>query len=143
MTAICNESILNNFEINPVFNMKMKFLAIIALGLVLIGCKKAETSSNNSEVSAAANSNEVSMEQDVKTLTGPNGEQLTLIYFAEGTDVAVKINKNSEGEHKLVAKGVTEGGNPLFSDGEMVWEMNQDGQSGTLTEKGGKVTVFK
>lgn len=123
--------------------MKIKFLTIIAVGLVLIGCKKVETATDNSEVSATANTNGISMQQDVKTLNGPNGEQLTLVYFAEGTDVAVKVNKNSEGEHKLVAKGVTEGGNPLFSDGEMVWEMNQDGQSGSLTEKGGKVTVFK
>ena len=71
------------------------------------------------------------------------GEKITVEYFAEGTEVAVKVNKNNEGEHKLNAKGVTEGGNPLFSDGEVVWEMNSDGTSGTLTEKGGKVTVFK
>ena len=110
--------------------------------LSLVCCNKSETVEQN-PVATIENNHEVSMEQDLKTLTGPNGETITVEYFAEGTEVAVKVNKNSEGEHKLNAKGVTEGGNPLFSDGEVVWEMNQDGTSGTLTEKGGKVTVFK
>ena len=123
--------------------MNINFLTIIALALVMVSCKKAETANETSTASPTENNHEVSLEQVVKTLTGPNGEKITVEYFAEGTEVAVKVNKNNEGEHKLSAKGVTEGGNPLFSDGEVVWEMNSDGTSGTLTEKGGKVTVFK
>lgn len=121
----------------------MKFLTIFVISLALISCKKAETSNETTSATPTENSTEVSLEQDVKTLTGPNGEKITVAYFAEGTEVAVKVNKNNEGEHKLTAKGVTDSGNPLFSDGEVVWEMNSDGTSGTLTEKGGKVTVFK
>lgn len=123
--------------------MKTTFLTIFSAGLLLYFCNKTETATSNSDLTAAQNSHEVSMEQDAKTLTGPNGEKITLVYFAEGIEVAVRVNKNNEGEHKLSAKGVTESGNPLFSDGEVVWEMNSDGTSGTLTEKGGKVTVFK
>ncbi len=123
--------------------MRTKFLAIVAASVLIISCKKTETTNESSASAATEKSTEVSLEQDVKNLTGPNGEKITVAYFAEGTDVAVKVNKNNEGEHKLSAKGVTDNGNPLFSDGQVVWEMNSDGTSGTLTEKGGKVIVFK
>ena len=123
--------------------MKTTFLTIFAAGLLMVSCKKSETTNETALATPSENSTEISLEQDVKTMTGPNGEKIMVAYFAEGTEVAVKVNKNNEGEHKLNAKGVTEGGNPLFSDGEVVWEMNSDGTSGTLTEKGGKVTVFK
>ena len=123
--------------------MRTKVLAIVAASVLIISCKKTETTNESSASAATEKSTEVSLEQDVKNLTGPNGEKITVAYFAEGTDVAVKVNKNNEGEHKLSAKGVTDNGNPLFSDGQVVWEMNSDGTSGTLTEKGGKVIVFK
>lgn len=123
--------------------MKTTFLTIFAAGLLMFSCKKSETTNETALVTPSENSTEISLEQDVKTMTGPNGEKIMVAYFAEGTEVAVKVNKNNEGEHKLSAKGVTDSGNPLFSDGEVVWEMNSDGTSGTLTEKGGKVTVFK
>lgn len=121
--------------------MKKNILTILVFTTVVFSCKKNDLSSQT--VTPTENSHEVSMEQAVKTLTGTNGEKLTLEYFAEGNEVAVKVNKNNEGEHKLNAKGATDRGNPLFSDGEVVWEMNDDGTSGTLTEKNGKVTVFK
>lgn len=123
--------------------MKTTFLTIFAAGLLMVSCKKSETTNETALATPSENSTEISLEQDVKTMTGPNGEKIMVAYFAEGTEVAVKVNKNNEGEHKLSAKGVTDSGNPLFSDGEVVWEMNSDGTSGTLTEKGGKVTVFK
>lgn len=123
-------------------NMKLKVFALVAVLSLVFSCKKSETS-ETANVTPTVNNKEVSLEQDVKTLTGPNGEKITVAYFAEGTDVAVKVNKNNEGEHKLSAKGVTDNGNPLFTDGQVVWEMNSDGTSGTLTEKGGKVIVFK
>ena len=123
--------------------MKTTFLTIFAAGLLMVSCKKSETTNETALATPSENSTEISLEQDVKTMTGPNGEKIMVAYFAEGTEVAVKVNKNNEGEHKLSAKGVTDTGNPLFSDGEVVWEMNSDGTSGTLTEKGGKVTVFK
>lgn len=123
--------------------MKTTFLTIFAAGLLMVSCKKSETTNETALATPSENSTEISLEQDVKTMTGPNGEKITVAYFAEGSEVAVEVNKNNEGEHKLSAKGVTDSGNPLFSDGEVVWEMNSDGTSGTLTEKGGKVTVFK
>lgn len=96
-------------------NMKLKVFALVAVLSLVFSCKKSETS-ETADVTPTVNNKEVSLEQDVKTLTGPNGEKITVAYFAEGTDVAVKVNKNNEGEHKLSAKGVTDNGNPLFTD---------------------------
>ncbi len=122
--------------------MKNIFFSLIAASLMLISCKKNEASPENKETTEAAKSNEISLEQDVKILKSSKGDQLKVTYFAEGTDVAVKIQKNEEPEQKLSAKTVSEKGNPIFTNDTYMWEMNDSGTGGKLSDKDGNAMVY-
>ena len=119
----------------------MKKLAILFLGLFLLtSCKKenqvqSETSNPNSK--------EVSLVQDAMKLKNDKGEEIAVTYFAEGAEVAVKLQKNGEAEQKLSAKTTSSNGNPIFTNEELMWEMTQEGKGGRLTDKAGNASEYK
>ena len=124
--------------------MLLRHAKIIGLSILLIGgvvaCNKQENSSvENTEVA----SNEPSQEQEPLLLTNKEGEKLSVTYFAQGDVVAVKIKKDGGQEHVLSAKGTSDSGNPVFTDGEYAWEMGSDGRSGKLTTKDHKDVVYQ
>ena len=53
------------------------------------------------------------------------------------------LKKNDEEEHKMVAKGTIQKRRTYFTDGFMLRELSDDGNSGRLTDKQGNVSVFK
>lgn len=111
--------------------------ALILLGsaavLTFTACKKGETAPS----AEVENTSPV-----VQTLTGENGEKISVEYFDDNSVVSVKIKKGAE-EHILKGKSTSDSGNPLFSDGVYVWEMQADAQSGKLTDKSGKSVLYK
>lgn len=124
--------------------MLLRNLKIICLYLLLVGgivaCnKKEDSSAANTEVAA----NEPSLEQEPLLLTSKDGSKLSVIYFAQGDVVAVKIQKDGGKEHILSAKGTSDSGNPIFTDGDYGWEMGADGRSGKLTTKEQKDVVYQ
>lgn len=121
--------------------MKIYLTFLLGLSLTILSCDKTAESTHATTENTAEN--EASLEQDARSLTNDKGEKLTVVYFAEGDMVAVKIKKDGGAEHRLSAKGVNERGEPMFSDGEYVWEMMEDGQTGKLTDKSGVTETYR
>lgn len=115
----------------------------IGIGLLsLTFCSKSEnTQAIETPTEKTA---EETLVQPEAVLTSTDGKTIKVIYFAEGDAVAVKLTNGQEPQRILHAKGVTESGVPQFTDGEWLWEIAEDGNSGgTLTEKNGEKTVYK
>lgn len=120
--------------------MKFKiFSFLIASSLVLVDCKKEQNSTENESNTME---NTTSLEQKPQTLKSDSGEEITMVYYAEGTDVAIKMTKNNQ-EHKLLAKGTDDKGNPIFSNEEYAWILGEDGHEGFLLDKSGNKIKFK
>ena len=119
-------------------NFKYFTIALLAFGLTFTACKKAENQTVETE-----QTEETGLEQDAKILQNEAGDQLKVVYYAEGDKAAVKLTKNSEPEQTLVAKVVSSRGNPVFANDNMMWEMDEGGLSGTLTDKAGKEEKFR
>lgn len=122
--------------------MKNVLLSIFAL-LLVFSCQKKEQDSSNSTEVISSNSKEVSLEQEPKIFKNSKGEELTVTYFAEGNQVAVKIQKTGDVEQKLSAKTSNAAGNPIFTNDECMWEMTEDGSSGKLSDKDGNSMEYK
>lgn len=124
---------MNTHHIKPL-------IASLAL-LSVVYCKKTEATPATTAESATTV--EEDLVQPEIILTNAEGTPLKVVYFAEGNAVAVKLTKAEEPQKTLHAKGTSEKGNPLFTDGEWTWEMSEDGTGGTLTDAQGKTSVFK
>ncbi len=120
--------------------MKKLFFFVALSGITFASCTKEENKGAQQETTTqdAQESNV----QDTKTLKSNTGETLKVTYFAEGGMVAVKLEKEGQPEQKLTAKTVNAQGNPIFSNEEMMWEMNSSGTGGKLTDKEGNSTTF-
>ena len=120
--------------------MKKLFFFVALSGITLASCTKEENKGAQQETTPqeAQESNV----QDTKTLKSSTGETVKVTYFAEGGMVAVKLEKEGQPEQKLTAKTVNAQGNPIFSNEEMMWEMNSSGTGGKLTDKEGNSTTF-
>ena len=119
--------------------MKTKYVAIFAFSLLLFSCEKKTESTTTDHKS----SNEVSQVQKAQPLQNAQGEKIEVTYFAEGDQVAVKIKMTDGEECTLSAKGVNDKGNPLFTDGKCIWEINEDGHSGKLTDEKGETKEYQ
>lgn len=118
----------------------MKNLTLLLVTLFLFtSCKKE----NETQAVTAQDSKEVSLVQDVTKLKNENGEEVAVTYFAEGGQVAVKIQKTGGKEQKLSAKTTSLSGNPVFANDEVMWEMTRDGKAGKLTDKAGNSSEYK
>ncbi len=121
---------------------KQNYILSLAVSLVVVfSCKEAE-SKNASKDSDTPNT-EVSQVQKAQPLQNAQGEKIEVIYFAEGDQVAVRVKLINGTEVKLSAKGVNDKGNPLFTDGKYIWEMNEDGHSGKLTDEKGETKEYQ
>ncbi|MDO5616857.1 MAG: hypothetical protein Q4G16_11745 [Cruoricaptor ignavus] len=112
----------------------MKYTILLAVGLAVLSCKKNETQSANETQSHDTEHTEESMVQDAKSLKNSDGETISITYFAQGDEVAVKLKIGNEEQRTLSAKGTSSSGNPIFSDGTYAWEMSEDGQGGILSD---------
>lgn len=112
------------------------------MAVFLVSCKQSSNSTDATSTEAKAGNEEVSLEQKPLELKDDQGKSVTVIYFAKGDQVAVRLKLDGK-EHELVAKGVTKAGNPIFTDEEVMWEMLADGHSGKLTKKDNTSSVFK
>lgn len=116
-------------------------LGLFLVSTLAFSCKKAETKSETENTKTP--NNEVSQVQEAQPLQNAEGEKIDVVYFAEGDKVAVRIKMPNGEECKLSAKGVTENGNPIFTDGKCIWEMHDDGHSGKLTDETGETKEYQ
>lgn len=109
--------------------------------LLISSCQKTE--STPTETSKIENNQGSSdgLEQEPILMKNPQGEEATVVYFAQGDQVGIKITMN--GEEKIYsARGTSDGGALVFSDGTSTWEM-MDKMSGRFTDKDGKVHSYR
>jgi len=116
----------------------LKKIGFVLLTMMVFSCNKSESSNTT----ATKDPQEVSLEQETIELKGDNGKSVFVTYFAKGENVAVKLKVDGK-DHELVAKGITPNGNPIFTDGEILWEMGADSHSGKLTDKDKKTITYK
>ncbi|WP_051190358.1 hypothetical protein [Kaistella palustris] len=119
--------------------MKNVCLALITVFL-LNSCKKTDPETAT-EVSTS--STEVSQTQKPVQMVNSAGEEITVTYFAEGPQVAVKIQKAGQPEEKLSAKTTSSNGNPVFTNDNYMWEITQEGKGGRLSDKDGNGSEYK
>ncbi len=87
------------------------------------------------------NTNEISLVQESNKLRNEKGDEITVTYFAQGNDVAVKIQKAGEAEQVLVAKKVSAKGEPVFTNETMMWE-GSIGTGGKLSDAAGNSSQY-
>ena len=104
-------------------------------------CTKEQNSSAMELSSETKDPNEVSLEQTPLSLKSDDGHSLSVIYFAQGEDVAVKLKRDSDPEEILIAKKVSSKGDPVFTNEKLMWE-GSIGTGGKLTDVEGHVTDY-
>ena len=110
---------------------------VLLLLFAIVSCnKKSETTATGKP------EKEISQEQEARVMKGKNGDSISVVYFAEGDEVAVRIKQGNQ-EHKLSAKGSNERGEPTFTDGNYAWEMTENGTAGRLTKKGDSAQTYR
>jgi hypothetical protein len=116
----------------------MKKLLIIAFALTLVtACQKNDEVTETSPSSVSSNgSKEESLMQDAVELKNSKGETLKVTYFAQGNDVALKMEKEGEPEQILVAKKISSKGEPVFTNEKWMWE-GSIGEGGKLSDAEG------
>ena len=116
----------------------MKKLLIIAFALTLVtACQKNDEVAETSPSSVSSNdSKEESLMQDAVELKNSKGETLKVTYFAQGNDVALKMEKEGEPEQILVAKKISSKGEPVFTNEKWMWE-GSIGEGGKLSDAEG------
>ena len=111
-----------------------KYLAFLIF-IFVFSCDKKDITVQNIN-------SEPSLEQKAQVLTNSSGEKITIVYFAKGNEVAVKL-KVGDKEQELTAKGTNPKGEPIFSKGKYAWELMEDGHSGRLSDENRKSEIFK
>lgn len=120
--------------------MKLVYKSIVILFLITLAfsCEKTESSSIATEQKAADDND---LAQAPILMKNSQGEEATVVYFAKGEKVAIKITMNGE-EKIFEARGTSDTGGLIFTDGNDSWEM-LDKLSGKLIEKDGNVVMFR
>ncbi len=120
----------------------MKNLMIFTLGLFLLtACKKEDTTSN-AATGSVKDPNEVSLVQETSKLKNDKGEEIGVTYFAQGENIAVKIEQTGKPEEILIAKKINTKGEPVFANEKMMWE-GALGSGGKTTDGEGNVTQYR
>ncbi|WP_373781548.1 hypothetical protein [Kaistella sp.] len=120
----------------------MKNLMIFTLGLFLLtACKKEETTSN-AATDSVKDPNEVSLVQETSKLKNDKGEEIGITYFAQGENIAVKIEQTGKPEEILIAKKINTKGEPVFANEKMMWE-GALGSGGKTTDGEGNVIQYR
>ena len=120
----------------------MKNLLIFTLGLFLLTACKKENATSNTTTGSVKDPNEVSLVQETTKLKNDKGEVIGVTYFAQGENIAVKIEQNGKPEEVLIAKKINTKGEPVFANEKMMWE-GALGSGGKTTDGQGNVTEYR
>ena len=120
----------------------MKKLLIFTLALFLVTACKKETETTNAATGRVSDPNEVSLVQETSKLQNDKGEVMGVTYFAQGDNVAVKLEQEGKPEEILIAKKINTKGEPVFANEKMMWE-GALGSGGKITDGQGNVTQYR
>lgn len=122
-----------------------KSLVLSLVTLMVFACQKSEETSKT-ESSQVQSENVTSpaenLEQEARIFVNEKGEEISIVYFANGEQVGVKLTINGQ-TRVLKANGTNRNGDPVFTDGEYAWEMLSDSMSGRLTDKSLNAVEYK
>lgn len=120
----------------------MKNLLIFTLGVFLLTACKKENTTVNEATGSVKDANQVSLVQETSRLTNGKGEVIGVTYFAQGDDIAVKIEQDGKPEEILIAKKINTKGEPVFANEKMMWE-GALGSGGKTTDGQGNSTEYR
>lgn len=120
----------------------MKNLLILTLGLFLLTACTKENTTVNATARSVKDPNEVSLVQETTKLKSDNGDVIGVTYFAQGENIAVKIEQDGKPEEILVAKKINTKGEPVFANEKMMWE-GALGAGGKTTDGAGNVVQYR
>lgn len=118
----------------------MKNLFRILIFMLFIGW--ITSCNNNTSSENIESQSDVARATALSTLTNRDGNAIQISYFAKDGEVAMKLIVNGE-ERELTGTGYRGSDNPVFSDGEYVWEMGEDGHSGLLQMNNAEAVAYK
>ena len=116
----------------------MKKLLMIVFALTLVtACQKDEKLNKATSSSVSSDDpKEESLVQEAVELKNSKGETLKVTYFAQGNEVAMKMEKEGEAEQILVSKKISKKGEPVFTNEKWMWE-GSIGEGGKLSDAEG------
>ena len=120
----------------------MNKLLIFTFALFLVtACNKEEGPITNSTEVSAKDPNAVSLVQESRKLKNNAGDVIKVTYFAQGENIAVKLEQDGKAEETLIAKKINSKGEPVFANEKMMWE-GSVGAGGTMTDGTGNATKY-
>ena len=120
----------------------MKKLLTLALALFLLTACKKENTTNTATTGAEKDPNEVSLVQETTKLENNKGEIIGVTYFAQGDNIAVKLEQEGKPDETLIAKKINTKGEPVFANEKMMWE-GALGSGGKTTDGEGNITEYR
>ena len=122
----------------------MKKLFTLALALFLLSaCTKENTTSDATTTAGSVKDpNEVSLVQETTKLKNSKGEIIGVTYFAQGENIAVKLEQEGKPDETLIAKKINTKGEPVFANEKMMWE-GALGSGGKTTDGEGNITEYR
>jgi hypothetical protein len=118
--------------------LKASVLIILCIGLTACS-RKSDSPEAQTNIQNSHNQDPTVVS---RILISEKGDTIFLTYFAKDDEIGVRLKVNGE-ERELDAKGSSEKGNPVFSDGEYGWEMFADGRSGRLFTPDSEGKLFR
>ena len=122
--------------------MKKLFIAALALFMLTACTKDNTTDTSTSTTGAAKDPNEISLVQETSKLENEKGEIISVTYFAQGENIAVKLEQNGKPEEVLIAKKINTKGEPVFANEKIMWE-GALGSGGKTTDGQGNVVQYR
>ena len=120
----------------------MKKLLTLALALFLLSACKKENTTNTATTGSEKDPNEVSLVQETTKLENNKGEIIGVTYFAQGDNIAVKLEQEGKPDETLIAKKINTKGEPVFANEKMMWE-GALGSGGKTTDGEGNITEYR
>ena len=120
----------------------MKKLLTLALALFLLTACKKENTTNTATTGSEKDPNEVSLVQETTKLENNKGEIIGVTYFAQGDNIAVKLEQEGKPDETLIAKKINTKGEPVFANEKMMWE-GALGSGGKTTDGEGNITEYR
>lgn len=117
-----------------------KFVISTLVLFIVASCVKDQTTTANT-TDSQKDPNEVSLVQKPIKLKNSQGEEISVTYFANGEEVAVKIERNGIPADELTAKTISAKGDPVFTNEKWMWE-GAIGKGGKLSDGEGNSTEY-
>ena len=120
----------------------MKKLFTLGLALFLLTACTKENTTSDATTGSVKDPNEVTLVQETTKLKNSKGEVIGVTYFAQGENIAVKLEQEGKPDETLIAKKINTKGEPVFANEKLMWE-GALGSGGKTTDAEGNITEYR